>query len=85
MVHLINVDVLQSPLDLSQKDWDRTFNTNLRGSWLVTKYVCLQMRAISQGGSVINISSVAGLRVHPHKKVAYASSKSALDTMTKVK
>ncbi|KAM0006207.1 putative erythrulose reductase [Helianthus debilis subsp. tardiflorus] len=78
-------DVLQSPLDLSQKDWDRTFNTNLRGSWLVTKYVCLQMRAIGQGGSVINISSIAGLsRVYPHKKVAYASSKSALDTMTKI-
>ncbi|KVI03401.1 uncharacterized protein LOC112513366 [Cynara cardunculus var. scolymus] len=75
---------IRGSLDLSEEDWDRTFSTNIRGSWLVSKYVCLQMLALNQGGSIINISSTAGVgRVFP-PAVAYASSKSALDTMTKV-
>ncbi|KAK9072266.1 hypothetical protein SSX86_008699 [Deinandra increscens subsp. villosa] len=79
------VGPLQSVLDLSQKDWDNTFKTNLRGSWLVSRYVCLLMRDSNQGGSVISISSMGGLnRVHQLGKVAYNSSKAALDTMTRV-
>ncbi|KAI3667287.1 hypothetical protein L6452_42338 [Arctium lappa] len=75
---------IRSSLDLLQEDWDITFNTNTRGSWLVSKYFCLKMLALDQGGSIINISSTAGVgRVFP-PAVAYASSKSSLDTMTKV-
>ncbi|XP_076913961.1 uncharacterized protein LOC143572789 [Bidens hawaiensis] len=76
---------LQISLDLSQEDWETTYKTNIRGPWLVSKYVCHRMCAFNCEGSIINISSVAGLgRVHPHRKVAYCSSKSALDTVTKV-
>ncbi|KAL9998414.1 putative short-chain dehydrogenase/reductase SDR, NAD(P)-binding domain superfamily [Helianthus debilis subsp. tardiflorus] len=59
--------------------------TNVKGSWLVSKYVCFQMRAFNQTGSIINISSIAGLqRTYSPGSLAYASSKSALDTMTKL-
>ncbi|KAI3525953.1 hypothetical protein L1887_05090 [Cichorium endivia] len=76
---------VQSALDLSEEDWEKTFRTNITGSWLVSKYVCRQMLAINQGGSIINISSVSGLnRNLPLRCVAYASSKSAFNTMTKV-
>ncbi|KAK9069273.1 hypothetical protein SSX86_013389 [Deinandra increscens subsp. villosa] len=75
---------VQSILDLSQEDWDNIFKTNLRGAWLVSKYVCLRMRDSNQGGSVINISSMAGLnRVYHFGMVAYNCSKAALDTMTR--
>ncbi|CAI9287620.1 unnamed protein product [Lactuca saligna] len=76
---------VRNPLNLSEEDWDTTFRTNLTGSWLVSKYVGLQMVANNQGGSIINISSTAGLtRGHLPGALAYASSKSALNTMTKV-
>ncbi|KAI3667199.1 hypothetical protein L6452_42248 [Arctium lappa] len=79
------VGPIKSSLDLIEEDWERIFKTNLRGSWLVSKYVCLQMLSFNQGGSIINISSTAGAnRSHSHGMVAYASSKAALDTMTKV-
>ncbi|KAL8213732.1 hypothetical protein R6Q57_003181 [Mikania cordata] len=43
------------------------------------------MLAFDQQGPIINISSISGLnRLLPHGAVAYASSKSALNTMTKV-
>ncbi|XP_076913776.1 uncharacterized protein LOC143572513 [Bidens hawaiensis] len=75
---------VQNSLNLSEKGWDKTFGTNLKGSWLVSKYVGLKMVA-SKRGSIINISSTAGLnRGHLPGALAYASSKSALNTMTKV-
>ncbi|CAK9162250.1 unnamed protein product [Ilex paraguariensis] len=43
------------------------------------------MRALGRGGSIINISSTGGLnRPVPPGCTAYASSKSAMDTMTRV-
>ncbi|XP_060171478.1 uncharacterized protein LOC132602714 [Lycium barbarum] len=73
-------------LELPEKEWEHTFKTNLRGAWLVSKYVCRRMRDAKQGGgSVINISSTAGLnRVLIPGGLAYASSKIALDMVTKM-
>ncbi|XP_060177254.1 uncharacterized protein LOC132607337 [Lycium barbarum] len=76
---------VHSPLDLTEEEWDTIYKTNLRGAWLVTKYVCIHMRAANQGGSVINISSIAGLnRGQLPGGLAYASSKDALNSMTKM-
>ncbi|KAM0047045.1 putative glucose 1-dehydrogenase (NAD(P)(+)) [Helianthus debilis subsp. tardiflorus] len=76
---------LKSLLDLEEEDWDKTFRTNVSGSWLVSKYVCQQMIAINQEGTIINISSIAAInRVLQHGAVAYTSSKASLNTMTKV-
>lgn len=76
---------VQSPLDLSEKEWNDTVRTNLTGTWLVSKYVCIRMRDAKIEGSVINISSIAGLdRGQLPGGVAYASSKAGVNTMTKV-
>lgn len=76
---------MKSPLDLSEEEWDQVFKTNLKGSWLVSKFVCLCMRDANLGGSVINISSIAGLnRGQLPGATAYASSKAGLNTLTKV-
>ncbi|CAN4094849.1 unnamed protein product [Withania somnifera] len=71
---------------IKQDEGEHSFKTNLRGGWLVSKYVCRCMRDAKQGGgSVINISSILGLNrgVLPGS-LAYASSKIALDMVTKV-
>ncbi|KAF3442159.1 hypothetical protein FNV43_RR16075 [Rhamnella rubrinervis] len=76
---------VKSPLELSEEEWNQTMNTNLRGSWLVSKYVCIQMRDAHQGGSIINISSIAGLnRGQLPGAAAYASSKAGLNSLTRV-
>lgn len=76
---------MRSPLELSEEEWNQVIKTNLTGSWLVSKYVCIQMRDADQGGSIINISSIAGLnRGQLPGGAAYASSKAALNTLTKV-
>ncbi|XP_006361353.2 3-oxoacyl-[acyl-carrier-protein] reductase FabG-like, partial [Solanum tuberosum] len=77
---------VHSSLELPEKEWDNVFNTNLKGAWLVSKYVCRRMRDAKQGGgSVINISSLAGLNRGVFTgSLAYATSKMALDMLTKI-
>lgn len=76
---------LHTPLDLSEEEWNNIIKTNLTGTWLVSKYVCIRMRDAKQGGCVINISSISGLnRGQLPGGLAYASAKVAINTMTKV-
>lgn len=76
---------MKTPLELSEEEWNKVVRTNLTGSWLVSKYVCIHMRDRNQGGSIVNISSIAGLdRGQLPGGVAYVSSKAAVNAMTKV-
>nr|GMC78274.1 3-oxoacyl-[acyl-carrier-protein] reductase, chloroplastic-like [Ipomoea batatas]GME09482.1 3-oxoacyl-[acyl-carrier-protein] reductase, chloroplastic-like [Ipomoea batatas] len=73
----------QTPFDLTEKEWNDNIRTNLTGTWLVTKYVCLLMRNARLGGSVINISSLTGLnRGQFMGALAYSCSKSAVNTFS---
>ncbi|XP_061353079.1 uncharacterized protein LOC133297871 [Gastrolobium bilobum] len=76
---------VKSPLKLSEEEWDFVFKTNLTGCWLVSKYVCKRMCDAQQKGSIINISSTAGLnRGQLPGAAAYASSKAGVNMLTKV-
>ncbi|XP_068635122.1 uncharacterized protein [Aristolochia californica] len=76
---------VNSPLDVSEEEWNNVLKTNVTGSWLVSKSVCRRMHNAKVKGSVINISSIAGLnRGHLPGGVAYAASKTGLNAMTKV-
>ncbi|XP_052171834.1 uncharacterized protein LOC127787840 [Diospyros lotus] len=74
-----------SSLDLSEEEWNNAMKTNLKGTWLVSKYLGLHLCAANKGGSIVNISSIAGLnRGHLPGSVAYSSSKAGLNTLTKM-
>ncbi|KAG5399899.1 hypothetical protein IGI04_014506 [Brassica rapa subsp. trilocularis] len=76
---------VKTSLDLTEDEWNTVFRTNLSGPWLVSKYVCSLMRDAKRGGSVINVSSIAGLhRGLLPGGVAYACSKGGVDTMTRM-
>ncbi|KAL1368118.1 hypothetical protein HN51_022242 [Arachis hypogaea] len=72
-------------LELPEEEWNQVFKTNVTGTWLVSKYVCLRMRAAKINGSIINISSISGEnRGQVPGGVAYASSKAGVNMLTKV-
>ncbi|XP_050245237.1 uncharacterized protein LOC126693336 [Quercus robur] len=76
---------IRSPLELSEEEWNKVIKTNLTGTWLVSKYIGIRMRDAEQGGSIINISSIAALdRGQSPGGVAYGSSKAGLNTLTKI-
>ncbi|HIW12063.1 MAG TPA: SDR family oxidoreductase [Candidatus Salinicoccus stercoripullorum] len=48
-------------LDISQEEWEMVFNINMKGLFLLTQAVLVQMKE-NQYGRVINLSSVSGKR-----------------------
>jgi NAD(P)-dependent dehydrogenase (short-subunit alcohol dehydrogenase family) len=66
---------------LSEDQWDQTFNTNVRGLWLLARAALPHMRA-ADGGSIINIGSVLST-LGARNRVAYAASKGAVLAMTR--
>ncbi len=67
--------------ETSDADWRLTFDINARGVFLGTKAAIPAMKAAG-GGSIVNISSVAGL-VGSSVSTAYNASKGAVRLLTK--
>ncbi len=66
-------------------EWDKVIGTNLRGSFMCLKYVIKAMLPAKKG-SIINISSIAGLRAEIPEMgpAAYGASKAAIINLTQV-
>ena len=67
--------------DLTDEIWDRTLNTNLRGTFYCVR-AAVPLLKQQPGASVINIASVAGLG-GMGSSIVYAASKGGMLTMTK--
>jgi NAD(P)-dependent dehydrogenase (short-subunit alcohol dehydrogenase family) len=68
--------------ETSIEDWDRTMAINVKGVFLGTKHAIPAMRRAG-GGSIINISSIAGLVGSTYGSPAYIASKGAVRLFTK--
>ena len=69
--------------DRTGDEWDRIFEVNAKGVFLGTKHAIPEMRK-EGGGSIVNISSVAGIGQSMHQEPAYAASKGAVRIFSKV-
>lgn len=68
--------------DLEESEWDRVFAINLKGAYLTMKHVIPHMVATG-GGSIVNISSIAGIRWTGVPYATYYASKAALNHLTR--
>ena len=64
------------------EDWRRLFAINVEGTFLGCKHALPLMRKAGRGGSIINISSIAGIRPSANS-AAYGASKGAVRAFTK--
>lgn len=67
--------------EITEDQWDETFNINVRGLWLLSRSVLPYMRKTGEG-SIINVASVLGIN-GARKRAAYAASKGAVVLLTK--
>ena len=65
---------------LTDDIFERTFDVNVKGTWMLTKYA-LEYLKRSDTGNVVTITSIAGVRP-VGSSIAYAMSKAALNHMT---
>jgi NAD(P)-dependent dehydrogenase (short-subunit alcohol dehydrogenase family) len=70
------------PVTLSEAAWDDQMNVNVKAAFLMNKRV-LPIMEKQGGGSVVSLSSVAGLRYVGKPQVGYAAGKAALMHMTR--
>ena len=68
-------------LETTSAEWDQVMDINAKGVFLGTKHAIPEMRKAG-GGSIVNISSVAGL-VGSKETTAYTASKGAVRLLTK--
>jgi NAD(P)-dependent dehydrogenase (short-subunit alcohol dehydrogenase family) len=66
---------------ITEAQWDETFNVNVRGLWLLSRSVLPSMRKAG-GGSIINVASVLGIN-GARNRASYAPSKGAVVLLTK--
>jgi NAD(P)-dependent dehydrogenase (short-subunit alcohol dehydrogenase family) len=66
---------------ITEEQWDHTFNVNVRAVWLLSRAALPQMRQAG-GGSIINVASTLGM-VGARNRAAYAASKGAVVLLTK--
>jgi NAD(P)-dependent dehydrogenase (short-subunit alcohol dehydrogenase family) len=66
---------------ITEEQWDQTFDVNVRGLWLLSRAVLPAMRKAG-GGSIINMASVLGIN-GARNRASYAPSKGAVVLLTK--
>ncbi len=69
-------------IDTDMGAWAKTFEVNLQGYFWMAREVARHLRARDAGGSIVNVSSVAGLEAAPMQGV-YGATKAAVVSMTK--
>jgi NAD(P)-dependent dehydrogenase (short-subunit alcohol dehydrogenase family) len=82
LVNNAGIAVLRMVDAITASDWARQINVNLSSVFYGTQRAIREMRRVGQGGSIINLSSVAG-QVGVQGCAAYSASKGGVRAFTK--
>jgi len=82
VVNNAGISMTKSTIELTEDDWDRTIDINLKGTFLSCQIAAKKMFA-QGGGCIINISSIWGSAAAP-ERAAYCASKWGVEGLSKV-
>ncbi len=68
-------------ISTSMDDWQHVFRVNFFAPIMLARGLFGELR--TSQGTVVNVTSIAGVRVHPFAGTAYATSKAALASLTR--
>ncbi|MEO1678391.1 MAG: SDR family oxidoreductase [Pseudomonadota bacterium] len=68
-------------IDTDLRDWGKVFHVNFFAPVVLARGLKDELAAAK--GAVVNVTSIAGSRVHPFAGAAYATSKAALNALTR--
>ncbi len=82
LVNNAGIETIVPFLELTDEQWTRLVDVNLRGAWLCSQVFC--RRAIAEGrkGSIVNIGSIQAAKVLPGR-THYAPTKLGLEALTR--
>ena len=79
LVNVVGILGLDTVVDVEEKDWDNVMDVNVKSVVLASKFAIPKMIE-GGGGSIINISSIAGSRAY--SATPYTTSKAAINGLT---
>ena len=82
LVNNAGVQTWKAFLDVTEAEWDRVIDTNLKGCFLCSQAAAAHMKAHG-GGSIVNIGSGSNKVPFPNL-VAYTASKGGIEMLTRV-
>lgn len=82
LVNNAGINLRQPPLELDLAGWHRTLAVNLTGYFLCARAAATRMIPAG-GGSIVNVSSIAGSSALGRGNLAYAVSKGGVDALTR--
>ena len=82
LVNNAGIETIVPFLDLTDEQWTRLTDVNLRGEWLCSQVYCRHATAEGRKGAIINIGSIQAAKVLPGR-THYAPTKLAIEALTR--
>jgi NAD(P)-dependent dehydrogenase (short-subunit alcohol dehydrogenase family) len=82
LVNNAGIETIVPFLELTDEQWTRLTDVNLRGAWLCSQVVCRRVVAEKRKASIVNIGSIQAARVLPGR-THYAPTKLGLEALTR--
>jgi NAD(P)-dependent dehydrogenase (short-subunit alcohol dehydrogenase family) len=82
LVNNAGIETIVPFLELTDEQWTRLVDVNLRGAWLCSQVFCRRAVAEGRKGSIVNIGSIQAAKVLPGR-THYAPTKLGLEALTR--
>jgi NAD(P)-dependent dehydrogenase (short-subunit alcohol dehydrogenase family) len=82
LVNNAGIETIVPFLELTDDQWTRLVDVNLRGAWLCSQVFCRRATAAGRPGSIVNIGSIQAAKVLPGR-THYAPTKLGLEALTR--
>ena len=82
LVNNAGVESIVPFLELSDDEWSRITDVNLRGPWLCSQIFCRRVVAEGRKANIVNIGSIQAAKILPGR-THYAPSKLAIEALTR--
>ena len=80
-IYLAGINIVKSVEDLTEEDWDRVININLKGAFLFAKAA---LPALKNGSDPVFITISSIMADHPYPgRTAYSSAKAGIEGLTR--
>jgi NAD(P)-dependent dehydrogenase (short-subunit alcohol dehydrogenase family) len=82
LVNNAGIETIVPFLDLTDEQWTRLTDVNLRGNWLCSQVVCRRVVKEGRKASIVNIGSIQAVKALPGR-THYAPTKLGLEALTR--
>src|SRR5437870_4791564 len=82
LVNNAGIETIVPFLELTDEQWTRLVDVNLRAPWLCSQVFCKRVVASGRHGSIVNIGSIQAAKVLPGR-THYAPAKLAIEALTR--